>query len=131
VLDALNGVVLRKLGNDQVWLYAPPSGFLETGIDFYHTAADCSDPRLLASSQGQGLIFYGQVHSGAVFYTKTVDPQMTVAVPVHAIEHFDAGQGALQPGVCTPFEGGDQSVGPVTTATDPSLTTLVAPFRIK
>lgn len=66
-----------------------------------------------------------------MFYAKTIDPLSTVAVPVLAIEHVDAGQSALQAGACTPFDGGNQSVGPVTTATDPALTTLVAPFRIK
>jgi hypothetical protein len=134
VLDALNAVVLRKFGNDHVWLYAPPSGFLDSGIDFYHTAEDCSDARLLFSSQGQGLIFYGQPHHGAVFYTTTTDPQGTIAVPIHAIEHFDAGQDATvppSPATCQPFDGGTMSVGPVTTATDPALSTLVAPFRIK
>lgn len=42
VLDALNGVVLRKLRNDQVWMYALPAGFIEGGIDFYHSTVDCS-----------------------------------------------------------------------------------------
>jgi hypothetical protein len=35
------------------------------------------------------------------------------------------------PATCQAFEGGNLSVGPVRTATDPSLNALIPPFRIK
>jgi hypothetical protein len=131
VLDALNAYVVRKIGQDSVWLFAGPNGFQEAGIDFYHSAVDCSDARMIVTSSGQGLLFYAQVHSGVVFYTRIVDPLQVVAVPVHAYEHVAPGQDATQPAVCAPLEAGNQSVGVVTAVVDPTLATLATPFRIK
>jgi hypothetical protein len=131
VVDALNAYVTRKIGQDSVWLFAGPNGFQEAEIDFYHTATDCSDARMVVTSSGQGLVFYAQVHSGVAFYTRTVDPSQMIAVPVHAYEHFAPGQDASQPGVCAPLEAGNQSVGVVTAVVDQTLSTLATPFRIK
>jgi hypothetical protein len=123
--------VIRKVGQDSLWFFAGPSGFQEAELDFYHTATNCSDSRMVVTSSGQGLVFYAQVHSGVMYYTRAVDPSQLIAVPIHAFERFMPGQDASQPGVCAPLEAGNQSVGVVTAVVDPTLVTLTAPFRIK
>jgi hypothetical protein len=99
-------------------------------INFFHSSSDCSDSRYLQIMGGQGLVFFGYVHGGAIFYTKTLDPFFNVEVPILAYEHFDAGQDATLAGRCIPWDGGAQSLGVVTTAIDPAVATFVAPLRI-
>lgn len=130
-VDPLNGMVVRKEGGDAVLFVAPQSGFQAAPIIFFHQSADCTDDRYLQITDGQGLVFFGQVHGGAVFYTKTLDPFFQVSVPIHAYEQIPAGQDATLAGVCTPWDGGNARLGVVTTAIDPALATLVPPFQVQ
>jgi hypothetical protein len=131
--DPMNGTVVRKVGNDAVWFTAPASGIPEGPINLFHSSPTCSDERYvqIMNGGGQGLVFFAQVHSGAIFYTKTLDPFFTVSVPIHAYEHFNPGQDATQAGPCIPWEGGNRSLGVVSTAIDPAVSTFVAPLRIR
>jgi hypothetical protein len=130
-IDPINAFVARKENQDTVYFYAPPSGIPETPIEFYHHDPACGDARLLPASPGQGLVVQAYVHSGAVFYTTTVDSNPAANVAVLAKEHFDAGQDATAAGACQPFDVGAFPVGPATTALEPSLATLALPLRVK
>jgi hypothetical protein len=130
--DPMNGTVVRKLeSGDAVWFTAPASGLPKGPINFFHSSADCSDQRYLQIMGGQGIVFFGQVHGGAIFYTKTLDPFFMVSVPVRSYEHFEAGQDATLPGTCIPWAGGNRSVGVVTTAIDQAVSAFVAPLRLR
>jgi hypothetical protein len=133
IVDSFNAYVIRKVGNDWLALFAPPSGFVEGEVTFLHKSAACDDDRLLLTSFTQGLVYPAQVHSGSIFYTKTLDPNNQIAVTVLGQERFTAGQDASAPGTCEayPYSAFPQSVGPVVTATDSALTTFVAPFKVK
>jgi hypothetical protein len=130
-MDPMNATVVRKVGNDAVWFTAPASGLQSAPINFFHSSTNCTDQRYLQIAGGQGLVFFGYVHGGAIFYTKTLDPFYNVAVPIHTYEHFDAGQDATLPGQCIAWEGGVRSMGVVTTAIDPAVATFVAPLQIR
>lgn len=132
--DPFSGIVARKVGQDYVVFFASPSGPDETALDFYHTSLDCSGPRYLSISGGRGFAYYAQVHHGAVFFTKTPATDALgapTAVDVHSFEHFEAGQDAMAPGVCSPWDAAGMSVGVVTAVSDPVLATLSLPLRIK
>lgn len=129
--DPMNAIVVRKVGDDAVWFTAPGSGVSSAPINFFHSAADCTDPRYLQIMGGQGLAYFGSLHGGAIFYTKTLDPFYTVAVTIRAYEHFDAGQDATLPGRCIPYNGGTHSLGVVTTAIDPAVATFVGPLHVR
>jgi hypothetical protein len=69
-----------------------------------------------------------------VFFTKTPTNDATGApasVNVQSFEHFEAGQDATAPGVCSPWDAPGMSVGVVTAVSDPVLATLALPLRIK
>jgi hypothetical protein len=132
--DAMNATVVRKVGvdGDAVWFTAPGSGLPAAPLYFFHSAVDCSDQRYLQITGGQGLAFFGYVHGGAVFFTKTLDPFFNVKVPVQAFEVVDAGKDATLAGKCFAFgDGAEYSLGVVTTAIDSAMATLAAPFRIR
>jgi hypothetical protein len=130
-IDPLNGFVIRKENDDTVYFFAPPAGIPETVIEFYHNDASCGDARLLPATPGQGLMLQAYVHSGAVFYTKTIDSDPAANVAILAKEHFEPGQDATAPGACVAFDIGMLPVGPVTLAIDPALNALVPPLRLK
>jgi hypothetical protein len=132
--DPFSGIVARKVGEDYVVFFASPNGPDETALDFYHATPDCSGPRYLPISGGRGFAYYAQVHHGAVFFTKTPATDATGApasVNVQSFEHFEAGQDATAPGVCSPWDAAGMSVGVVTAVSDPVLATLALPLRIK
>ena len=85
-----------KVGNDWLALFAPPSGFVEGEVTFLHKSAACDDDRLLLTPFTQGLVYPAQVHSGSIFYTKTLDPNNQIAVTVLGQERFTAGQGRVR-----------------------------------
>jgi hypothetical protein len=76
-------------------------------------------------------VFPAQVLGPNVFYTKTLDPLGTIAVPVWSLEQLNAGQDPALPGACTPWDGSRYSVGPVTMTVDQALASLVTPFHVK
>ena len=101
LVDSVNAFVLRKVGDDWVWLFAPPAGFPEQEIIFYHQSPRCDDARLFLNAPTQGLAFPGQVHSGTLFYTKVVDPSLSnIAVTLRGQERFPANIVATSPTTC-------------------------------
>src|SRR6185295_15006089 len=98
---------------------------------FYHTREDCSDDRYIAIVGGAGFASYAYVHGSSVFYTKTMDPSMSVQVPIRAYEHFEQNEDAALPGPCTVLDGGTASLGVVTAASDAVLASLKLPLRFK
>jgi collagen triple helix repeat protein len=129
VIEPFNAVVARKAGKDTVWFMAPPTGIVDFGVDFYHNDAGCGDTRMLPPSAGQGLVFFGTVHNGVVYYTKSID--MSTMVSYVAYEHFAPGEDASLPGRCLPLEPGSMPLGPAESSADPVLATLKLPLRIK
>jgi hypothetical protein len=100
-------------------------------IDFYHSTADCSDSRYLPLVGGAGFAYYATVRGGTAFYTKTMDPNGALQVPILAFEHFEVNEDATMPGVCRPMAMGTAALGVVTTATDAVLANLALPLRLK
>src|SRR6267143_813404 len=130
--DPFSGIVMRRANLDTVIFFASPNGPYGGPIDFYHMAPDCSDSRYLPTSFARGLAYYAQVHKGVMFYTKTLDPDGTVQVPIGAVEHVGENDDATQPGVCTPSVGSSTaSLGPAEAVADPVIAGLTPPLRVK
>jgi hypothetical protein len=129
--DVFGGFVYRRVGNDAIMFFATPAGPVTGPIDFYHSTADCSDSRYLPIVGGAGFAYYATVRGGTAFYTKTMDPNGTLQVPILAVEHFNAADDATQAGVCSPMVNAGASLGVVTTTTDPVLASLALPLRLK
>jgi hypothetical protein len=133
VVDPAQAFVLRKVGDDWVWLFVPPAGFQEADLDFYYSDARCTSEPMFLASNSQGLSFPGVVHRGQLFYTTAVNPTgMQTNVHILGRRHFAAGQLTTDPSVnCEEFDLDMQAAGLVKTASDPAIGTLAAPFRIK
>lgn len=130
--DPFSGVVLRRAGEDLVIFFASPNGPAKGPIEFYHTDANCQSERYMSTSYARGFTPFALVHKGVVFYTKALDPDGTVQVPVLSYERFEADQDATQPGTCLPWAGlPTLSLGVVTAVSDPVLATPALPYRIK
>lgn len=129
--DPYSGLVLRRVGADAIVFLASPSGPSAGPIDFYHSTADCSDSRYIPIASGTGFAYFATVRGDTAFYTKAVDPTGTSQVRILAYEHFEAGENALQQGVCTPYDVGSASLGVLTTASDPLLGQLALPLHLK
>jgi Collagen triple helix repeat (20 copies) len=129
--DPFGGLVVRHVGEDAVVFFVSPAGPVTGAIDFYHATVDCSDNRYLPIAGGAGFAHFAYVHGGSVFYTKTMDPSMSVQVSIQAYEHFEQNEDAALPGTCTAMEGGAASLGVVTAVSDPVLANLRLPLRLK
>jgi hypothetical protein len=129
--DVFGGFIYRRVANDAIMFFATPAGPVTGPMDFYHSTADCSDNRYLPIVGGAGFAYYAMVRGGTAFYTKTMDPNGTLQVPILAVEHFNAADDATQAGVCSPMAIAGASLGAVTTATDPVLASLALPLRLK
>jgi hypothetical protein len=129
--DVFGGFIYRRVGNDAIMFFATPAGPATGPIDFYHSTVDCTDNRYLPIVGGAGFAYYATVRGGTAFYTKTMDPNGTLQVPILAVEHFNAADDATQAGVCSAMAVAGASLGVVTTATDPVLASLALPLRLK
>jgi hypothetical protein len=130
-LEPFSGLVLRRVGADAIVFFASLGGPVAGPIDFYHSTSDCSDSRYIPISGGAGFSYFATIRGGTAFYTKTMDPTGTVQVPVLAYEHFEANDDATQPGVCTPYDAGNASLGVLTMASDPAIANLALPLLLK
>ncbi|HEY1909720.1 MAG TPA: hypothetical protein VGG73_02255 [Vicinamibacterales bacterium] len=126
--DPFGGMIVRRAGDDAVALFGSTGG-LDDEITFYHTTTNCTDPRQFYVDGGSGLAYLGAAHGGALFYTRTIIPGPQV--PVVAVERFEKGQDATQPGVCTLEDHGSGSLGVVTMVIDSALANLALPLRLK
>jgi hypothetical protein len=128
LVDSFGSTVLRKVGNDWLWLTTPRMGFVERDVTFYHAKGDCTDARLgIVDESSQQYAFWGELHSGALFYAKGVSTANVVAY-----ETFAAGVDATNLGVCHQLQNGsDQVVGVIEMTVDPALLTVTTPFKIK
>jgi hypothetical protein len=130
--DPFSGIVMRRVGADTVIFFASPAGPDGGVMEFFHTTPDCTGDRYVRTAFQRGLAFFAQVHLGTIFYTTTVDPGGALQVPVGSIERFQANEDATQPGLCVPVEPGTvDSLGVVTTVSDPVIAGLTPPLRIK
>ena len=129
--DLFGGFLYRRVGNDAIVFFATTAGPTATPIDFYHSAADCSDSRYVTVQGSSGLAYFASVRGNTFFYTKTTDPTVAPLLPIQAFEHFEVTDDATLPGTCTPIAMGTIPLGVVTMATDPVLTSLSLPLRLK
>jgi len=127
--EPYSGMVMHKVGDDTVVVFASPQGFARGPIDFYHLSDDCSGARHVISYQ-RGFAYYAQVNNGTLYYTTTLDPDSTLLVTYGSVERVDVGQDASLPGVCTPMMG-QLSLGVAKAVYDPLVAAAVTPFRFK
>lgn len=133
LLDGYNGGVMRQVGPDRVYFQATAAGMPVSVVNFLHTSLDCSGPRYLPNQNGAALLFYAQVNGSQLVYTRLVDPGHSVGLVAKSIEAMTPGQDFTAPGTCYPQPDSEspQSMGAAVIANDPSVGTLVAPFRIE
>jgi collagen triple helix repeat protein len=132
VTDAYNGLVVRKVGDDVVWFPASYSGVVRETTIFFHLEADCGGERYFQTIGGRGLAYFGKVHGSVVFYTRILDPWRVIALPVLSYEVVEPTEDATLPAKqCVPYDGRANSLGVVTSVSDPALASLIPPFRIK
>lgn len=132
VVDALNGLVIRQVGNDKLLVQANANGITQSSISFAHTTPDCSGTRYVANMNGAGLVFYGMVSGTSIVYTRLIDPAYTVSLPTLSVEIFDAGQSITAPGYCSPMPNPyNQSMGQAVILNDAELGSMVGPFHIE
>jgi hypothetical protein len=130
--DPFNGIVMRRVGTDMVTFFASPNGPASSSITFYHTDETCQSERYMSTSYARGFTPFAQVHRGVVYFTRTIDPDGTVQVPILSYEQFQSDEDATQPGACLPWTGpSTASLGVVTAVSDPALASAATPFRIK
>jgi hypothetical protein len=129
LLDAMNGYVIRKVNGDPVFFAARSDGLLPPAeLFFLHNTSNCSGDRYLQITGDHSLAYLASVRGNQFFYTKATD---AIGIVVQAYEHFEADQDAMQRGTCTPWEGGEWTVGVATSAVDQTLTPLALPLRVK
>lgn len=85
------------------------------------------------NQNGAGLVFFAQVHGSQLAYTRLVDPGYTVGLVAKSIEVVAPSQDMTAPGTCyqQPENEAAQSMGVAVIANDPTVGSLVAPFRIQ
>jgi Collagen triple helix repeat (20 copies) len=122
--DPDSQTVIHPFGSNFVAIAVDSSGFTETGIDFYHTSADCSGTRYIPGVANPLMESGFTTDDKAVYFQNGSATQMTF----FSIEHVDAGADALQPGTCA-SSSGFNSLGATVKTT--SLPSVVAPLHLQ
>jgi hypothetical protein len=131
IAELTTGLVSRKYGSDVVLLPMTPQGIPQDSITFYHTSKDCSGDRYLWNNGGL-FAFLGQYLGGTVFYTTLADwAFLPLSQTLNSEEVVKVGSDPMGLGVCTLKAMGNQSMGKAIHVTDPVLSSLVAPLRLK
>lgn len=122
VIDPLSGSVVRKVGDEVLYVWATPAGFAPP--IFYHQDPNCGDSRYVWPSSG---IFAtnAQIHGTTAYYSKEAAAPVNVA----AIEMLPVDPAA--PRICQPYGVYTFTLSKVVEVADPALGALVAPFQIK
>jgi hypothetical protein len=130
--EPFGGLLLRRMGNDNVLFLATPNGPVKSAIDVYYLSADCGGAPHVSPSGGVGLAFYAQVNSGTAFFTRNFDLSAAMPVTFLSHEHFEANEDATKLGTrCVNNEPTDAMLGTLTMATDPVLGNPALPWRVK
>jgi hypothetical protein len=131
VASLTEGRVMRKVGDDVVLLPANRIGFMSAPLVFFYTEPACAGDRYLMNQNGPGFAYSGQVVGDTVVYTRLVDPNLAMQVPVASVEVLPPGMHPSNRGTCHPYGPTTRAMGLAVIASDPALGGLVAPFNLK
>jgi hypothetical protein len=125
------GRVLRRVGDDSVLVPANRNGFVSAPVVFWYSQPQCAGQRYLMNQNGPGFAYSGQVVGETVVYTRLIDPNLLVQVPIASVEMLPPGMHPSSRGSCSAYPATTRSMGPATIASDPALGGLVPPFSLK